>query len=51
MQRKMLAATGPAVIWLRLPNTRRQDLLAWFEALLPNIVTALARGETLIEVV
>jgi predicted nuclease of predicted toxin-antitoxin system len=30
-QRKVLAAVGPAVIWIRLPNTRRRDLLAWFE--------------------
>ena len=50
-QRKVLAITGPVVIWIRLPNTRRRDLLAWFETILPDIVTALERGETLIEVV
>ena len=50
-QRKVLAATGPRVIWVRLPNTRRQQLLASFETALPDIVSALARGETLIEVV
>lgn len=50
-QRKVLAATGPAVVWIRLPNTRRRDLLAWFETILPDIVAALARGETLIEVI
>ena len=49
-QRKVLATTGPAVVWIRLPNTRRRDLLAWFEAILPDVVAALARGETLIEV-
>lgn len=49
-QRKVLAATGPAVVWIRLPNTRRRDLLAWFETILPDVVAALARGETLIEV-
>jgi predicted nuclease of predicted toxin-antitoxin system len=42
---------GPAVVWIRLPNTRRSALLAWFEAALPQILLALARGETLIEVV
>ena len=50
-QRKTLSDEGPAVIWIRLPNTRRQDLLAWFETVLPEILSALRRGETLIEVV
>jgi len=49
-QRKVLTDNGPAVVWIRLPNTRRRDLLAWFETVLPNVVTALAHGETLIEV-
>ena len=49
-QRKVLAEDGPAVVWIRLPNTRRRDLLAWFETVLPDILAALARGETLIEV-
>jgi len=50
-QRKALRDAGPAVIWIRLPNTRRQALLAWFETVLPDILSALERGETLIEVV
>jgi predicted nuclease of predicted toxin-antitoxin system len=50
-QRKVLADTGPAVIWIRLPNTRRRALLAWFETVLPQILSALERGETLIEVI
>lgn len=50
-QRKVLTATGPVVVWIRLPNTRRRDLLAWFETILPDIVAAPDRGETLIEVV
>jgi predicted nuclease of predicted toxin-antitoxin system len=49
-QRKVLAESGPTVVWIRLPNTRRRDLLVWFEAVLPEILTAVARGETLIEV-
>lgn len=49
-QRKVLAETGPVVVWIRLPNTRRRDLLAWFEAALPQVLAALARGESLIEV-
>jgi predicted nuclease of predicted toxin-antitoxin system len=49
-RRKTLADAGPAVIWIRLPNTRRRDLLLWFAIVLPEILTALERGETLIEV-
>ena len=49
-QRKTLADAGPAVIWIRLPNTRRRDLLAGFERVLPDILAALERGKTLIEV-
>jgi predicted nuclease of predicted toxin-antitoxin system len=49
--RKVLANDGPRVIWIRLPNTRRRPLLAWFEAALPDILAALERGETLIEAI
>jgi predicted nuclease of predicted toxin-antitoxin system len=49
-QRKALAATGPTVIWIRLPNTRRGELLTWFDKVLPDIQSALQRGETLVEV-
>jgi hypothetical protein len=47
----MLVDQGPAFVWIRLPNTRRRELLAWFETVLPDIVSALERGATLIEVV
>ena len=48
--RKMLS-DGPAVVCLRLGNTRRTALLTRLEVELPTIVAALERGETLIEVV
>jgi predicted nuclease of predicted toxin-antitoxin system len=50
-QRKALKEGGPTVAWIRLPNTRKKQLLLWFEKALPNILRALARGETLIELV
>lgn len=50
-QRKALTGGGPTVVWIRLPNTRRRDLLAWFEAALPEVLLALQRGESLIEVI
>ncbi len=49
--RKALRAAGPQVVWIRIPNVRRRQLLAWFEKALPDIVAALERGETLIEVI
>jgi predicted nuclease of predicted toxin-antitoxin system len=50
-QRKALTDGGPAIVWIRLPNTRRGELLAWFDKMLPEILSALERGETLIEVI
>ena len=49
--RKTLNDTGPAVVWIRLPNTRRRELLAHFESVLPDVLIALERGESLIEVI
>jgi predicted nuclease of predicted toxin-antitoxin system len=50
-QRKVMNGGGPIVIWIRLPNTRRNALLAWFQRALPDLVAALERGETLIELI
>ena len=50
-QRKSLESGGPTVVWIRLPNTRTRDLLVWFENALPVVLDALARGETLIEMI
>ena len=48
--RRMMRADGPAVVWVRLGNTTRRQLLRWFDGLLPSILAALERGEALIEV-
>jgi predicted nuclease of predicted toxin-antitoxin system len=50
-QRKVLSEKGPAIVWIRLPNSRRQALLDWFETVLPAVLSALERGETLVEVI
>jgi hypothetical protein len=34
-----------------MPNTRRRELLTRFESVLPDILSALERGEALIEVI
>jgi predicted nuclease of predicted toxin-antitoxin system len=49
-QCKILQNAGPPIVWIRLPNTRRRELLVWFEAALPAMIEALERGESLIEV-
>jgi predicted nuclease of predicted toxin-antitoxin system len=47
----MLAMGGdtPAVVWVRVGNTRRTPLLAWFEPLIDQIVSKVRDGERLIE--
>lgn len=41
---------GTTVIWVRIGNTRRRELLIWFDKVLPDIEHALASGERLIEI-
>lgn len=48
--RRTLELTGPAVVWIRLGNTRKGDLLRWLEPLLPKVLAALEQSETLVEV-
>ena len=48
---RRLLTEGPAVVWLRLGNSRCAALLARVEAELPAIVAALERSETLLEIV
>lgn len=49
--RKFRSNSGPPVVWLRLPNMKRKQLIGRFEMLLPSVVAALERGETLVETV
>jgi predicted nuclease of predicted toxin-antitoxin system len=48
--RRASEATGPSIVWLRCGNTRRHELLNWFERQFSVLIEALERGETLIEV-
>jgi predicted nuclease of predicted toxin-antitoxin system len=48
---RRLLSEGPAIVWLRMGNSRRVALLDRVEAELPAIVAALERGEKLIEVI
>jgi predicted nuclease of predicted toxin-antitoxin system len=42
---------GPSIVWIRVGNTSRRELLTWLRFRLPAIVDALGRGESLIEIV
>jgi predicted nuclease of predicted toxin-antitoxin system len=41
---------GPAVVWVRIGNTRNAELLRRLEADFTAVVAALERGETLVEI-
>jgi hypothetical protein len=46
----VLTDGGPVVVWIRLPNTRRRDLLIPFATILPHIEAAMERDDALIQV-
>jgi predicted nuclease of predicted toxin-antitoxin system len=50
-RRRAMAKIGPSIIWVRFPNSRRRDLLDWFDKALTDVIEALERGETLIEMI
>ncbi len=47
---RTLRPQGAPVLWVRLGNTTKRQLLAVFSRLLPTVEQALASGETLIEI-
>lgn len=50
-ERRARLGGGPKSVWIRVGNTSRRDLLVWFRFRLPAIIEALARGESVIEIV
>ncbi|MEX1127081.1 MAG: DUF5615 family PIN-like protein [Vicinamibacterales bacterium] len=46
---RRLLQEGPAVVWVRVGNTRKAELLRRFESEFPVIIAALERGENLVE--
>ena len=48
--RRALAQGPPTVVWIRFGNTRRRELLARMNTALPDILAAIERGDTLIEI-
>jgi predicted nuclease of predicted toxin-antitoxin system len=41
---------GPSVVWLRIGNCSKRDLLDWLEPLLPVLIRKLEEGERLVEI-
>lgn len=48
--RRALDSNGPAIVWVRFGNTTKSELLVRFSAHLNDIISALERGEGLIEI-
>jgi len=48
--RRTLNAEGPSVVWIRLGNASRRETLRWFAAALPDVLVALTRGDTVVEI-
>jgi predicted nuclease of predicted toxin-antitoxin system len=49
-RRRLHAAAGPTVIWLRVGNSSTSALRRWLVPLLPEIERAVVRGDAVIEV-
>ena len=48
--RALTREAAPPVIWVRIGNVSRRVIIERFLALLPSIIAALERGETIIEI-
>jgi predicted nuclease of predicted toxin-antitoxin system len=48
---RTLDADGPAILWVRLGNTRSRILLATFERAMPAIVARLEQGEGIVHLI
>ena len=48
--RLLVAARCPQIVWLRVPNCSRSQLLRWMLPELPQIVRALEQGNNLFEI-
>ena len=48
--RRTMGAIGPTIVWIRLGNSTRHELMRWFAPLFPEILAAIEAGEALIEV-
>jgi predicted nuclease of predicted toxin-antitoxin system len=45
----VLGGDAPAVVWIRVGNTRRQALIDWFEPMVDRVVETIEAGNDFIE--
>jgi predicted nuclease of predicted toxin-antitoxin system len=50
-RRRILSIGGPNILWLRIRNTRKQELLLRFSVQFAEVIAAFERGETLVEMI
>jgi predicted nuclease of predicted toxin-antitoxin system len=48
--RALSRGDGPAIVWVRMGNTTTRALVAVFDSVLPGIIAAIERGETVVQV-
>jgi len=48
---RALRSVGPSIVWVRIGNTTREELLRIMKSALPEIMAALERGERVVEVI
>ncbi len=49
VNRRLVTCSGPQIVWVRLGNTRNRQLLGWFGTHLGEILAALERGDSIVE--
>lgn len=49
-RRRSVSVAGPSVIWLRIGNTTRSQLLQRVKPVFPDVIAAIEAGEVLVEV-
>lgn len=49
--RRRSNAMGPAVVWIRIGNATCRETLRRVAAVFPDLVAALGRGDTLVEII
>ena len=45
----VLGGEAPAIVWIRVGNTRRRALIEWFEPLIERVVEMIGSGDHLVE--
>ena len=45
----VLGGEAPAIVWIRVGNTRRRALIEWFEPLIDSVVEMIESGNDLVE--